>query len=126
METIINNFAKVTGKYNDISTSVTSSTSIVTWVDGLSIKKEADKEIWTEGNLKYTITVENQTGKIYGKPDITDTLDNHLNLLEETILINGNTVTNTDYEYANNVLTIHLDDLNTGDSSIITFEVSKK
>ena len=41
----LNNVVTATGTYNDIPTSLTSNTMVVNMVDGLTIKKEADKKI---------------------------------------------------------------------------------
>lgn len=59
----LSNISKASGTYNDIPTSLTSNTSVVNVIDGLSLIKEADMENWDSGNLTYTITLDNQTDK---------------------------------------------------------------
>lgn len=74
----LNNTATSVGNYNNISTALTSNTSVVNIIEGLTLIKEADKTNWSGGNLKYTITVNNQTDKTYEKPVITDVIDTDL------------------------------------------------
>lgn len=67
MESELRNSATSAGIYNNIPTSITSTVSVVTIIDGLSITKTADKQVWADGILTYTIIVDNQTEKVYGK-----------------------------------------------------------
>lgn len=52
----LNNTASANGTYNNIPTSVTSNTSVVNMIEGLTLTKEADKQNWSSGDLTYTIT----------------------------------------------------------------------
>ena len=54
MENILNNTASATGNYNDIPTTITSDVSTVTLLNGLTITKTADKQVWADGLLTYT------------------------------------------------------------------------
>ncbi len=42
----LNNTATPIGNYNSVPTSLTSNTSVVNMVEGLSLTKEADKDNW--------------------------------------------------------------------------------
>lgn len=74
----LNNIVTSIGNYNSVPTSLTSNTSIVNMVEGLTLTKKADKNNWVSGYLTYTITLDNETDKPYEKPVITDILDNTL------------------------------------------------
>lgn len=68
MESELRNSATSAGIYNNIPTSITSTVSVVTIIDGLSITKTADKQVWADGILTYTIIIDNQTEKVYESP----------------------------------------------------------
>ena len=86
----LSNISKTSGTYNDIPTILTSNTSVVNVIDGLSLIKEADMENWGSGNLTYTITLDNQTDKTYTNPIITDQIDSSLALfVPGSVTING-------------------------------------
>lgn len=72
METELTNTATVLGNYNSIPTEISTTALVVTILTGLTVTKSADKPIWTEGNLTYTIEVNNEA---YTSPVITDVLD---------------------------------------------------
>ena len=74
----LNNTVTSIGNYNSVPTSLTSNTSIVNMVEGLTLTKKADKNNWVSGYLTYTITLDNDTDKPYEMPVITDILDNTL------------------------------------------------
>ena len=114
METTLNNTATVLGTYNEIPTTLTSEVLATTLLSGLTVTKTADKEVWADGNLTYTITVDNQTTETYTSPVITDILDKDLvTLLTNTIKINDTAATTSDYEYeeATGKLTVNLSDI---------------
>lgn len=43
----LNNTVTATGNYNNIPTSLTSNTSIVNMIEGLTLTKDADKKNWS-------------------------------------------------------------------------------
>lgn len=53
----LSNLVTVEGNYNNILTELTSNTSVVNMIEGLTVTKEADKQNWASGNLTYTITI---------------------------------------------------------------------
>lgn len=112
----LNNTATSVGNYNNISTALTSNTSVVNIIEGLTLIKEADKTNWSGGNLKYTITVNNQTDKTYEKPVITDVIDTDLvEFINGSVIINGIEASTSQYIYNNDThtLSVDLDDDNT-------------
>ncbi len=129
METTLNNTATVLGTYNEIPTALTSEVLVTTLLSGLTVTKTADKEVWADGNLTYTITVDNQTTETYTSPVITDILDKDLvTLLTDTIKINDTAATTSDYEYeeATGKLTVNLSDIAPSSKVTVTFQVTKK
>ncbi len=129
METTLNNTATVLGTYNEIPTTLTSEVLATTLLSGLTVTKTADKEVWADGNLTYTITVDNQTTETYTSPVITDILDKDLvTLLTNTIKINDTAATTSDYEYeeATGKLTVNLSDIVPSSKVTVTFQVTKK
>lgn len=127
METELNNTAMVVGNYNNIPTSVTSQVLVVTMINGLTIVKEADKNVWADGILTYTIKVGNQTTETYSKPVVTDILDGNLiNFINDSVKIDGTKTSNYTFNNDTNTLTVELDDIEPQGSKTITFQVSKK
>ena len=129
MEQTLNNTVRVVGNYDSIPTAVTSTATVVTMVSGLSITKTADKPVWADGNLKYTIIVTNNTQKTYETPEITDVLDTSLiTFVEGSVKIDDVEAETQDYEYTEDTgkLTINLEDIAASSSKTVTFEVSKK
>lgn len=129
METTLNNTATVLGTYNEIPTTLTSEVLVTTLLSGLTVTKTADKEVWADGNLTYTITVDNQTTETYTSPVITDILDKDLvTLLTDTIKINETIATTSDYQYdeATGKLTVNLSDITPSSKTTVTFQVAKK
>lgn len=129
MENILNNTAVVVGNYNDVPTTLTSEVSVVTLVKGLSIVKSADKEVWADGELTYTITVDNQTTVDFKAPVITDVLDGTLvSFVADSVTIDGVKATEEQYTYneENNTLTVNLSDIAPSGTKTVTFQVSQK
>ena len=125
----LNNTATSVGNYNNISTALTSKTSVVNIIEGLTLIKEADKTNWSGGNLKYIITVNNQTDKTYEKPVITDVIDTDLvEFINGSVIINGIEASTSQYRYNNDThtLSVDLDDVTPSSISTLTFLVKKK
>ena len=78
METKLNNTASVLGEYDGVPTSVNSEALVVSLISGLTVTKSADKMVWADWTLTFTIEVNNQTEKSYTAPVITDVLDINL------------------------------------------------
>lgn len=129
MEKILSNTVKAVGNYNDIPTSITSAATVVTMISGLTITKIADKQVWADGNLTYTIIIENKSDNSYNTPEIKDVLDENLiEFVQDSVTIDGQKASSSDYEFdsSTSTLTINLTDIAVSTSKTVTFEVSKK
>ena len=129
METELNNTATVLGEYNSIPTEISTQTLVVTMLTGLSVSKTADKLVWSDGYLTYTIEVDNQTNVDYTSPVITDLLDPTLiTLVSGSVKLDNNPMEESQYTYDSNSgkLTINLPNVETKTKKVISFEVEKK
>lgn len=129
METQLSNTATVLGEYNNIPTSISSQALVVTMIDGLTVTKTADKMIWADGILTYTILVDNKATETYTSPKITDILNTTLvSFVSDSVTIDGVKAETSKYTYdeSTGTLTINLDDIAPSANSTITFQVEKK
>lgn len=129
METELSNTVRAVGNYNNVPTSITSAVSVVTMISGLTITKTADKTVWADGNLTYSIVINNQAEKDYVTPEITDVLDSNLiEFVPESVTVDGVQAETSSYSYneGTKTLTINLDDITAGKSKTVTFQVKKK
>lgn len=117
------------GNYDNIPTSLTSNTSVVNMIEGLTLLKEADKQNWSDGYLTYKITLDNTTDKSYDSPVITDVIDNNLiDFVEDSVIINDVKADASKYNYDSDkhTLKITLDKVDASSKVTITFNVKKK
>ena len=129
MENQLSNTVTSVGNYNNIPTSVTSVASVVTMVSGLTLEKTADKPVWADGELTYTITLKNEAASNYESPVITDVIDTTLvEFVDGSVIIDGSAATSDQYNYnsGNNTLTINLTDVGASSTKVISFKVRKK
>ena len=125
----LNNTALARGNYNNVPTSITSNTSIVNLVEGLTITKEADKTNWIDGNLTYTITIDNQSDKSYEQPIVTDIIDTSLvDFIEGSVKIDNVISRNNQYNYntTTHILTINLKDITPYQTIQLDFSLRKR
>lgn len=125
----LSNTVSSVGNYDNIPTSLTSNTTVVNIIDNLSLLLEADKQNWTDGNLTYKITINNETDKSYDNPVITDVLDiNYIDFVEESVMIDNVKAETSKYTYneSNHTLTINLDSVAPSSKVVVTFSVKKK
>lgn len=125
----LNNVANVNGTYDNIPTSLTSNTSVVNLIEGLTLTKDADKKNWSSGDLTYTITIDNQTDKSYVGPVLTDVIDNNfVDFIEDSVMLDGVKMDTSKYSYdtGTHTLTVNLDDISASSSTTLTFRVKKK
>ncbi len=61
----LSNTVNANGTYDNVPLSITSNTTVVKLVDGLTLTLAADKQYWKDGNLTYTITLNNTTDMAY-------------------------------------------------------------
>lgn len=129
MENELSNTVSALGSYNSIPTSITSEAVLVTMISGLTITKTADKPVWADGALTYTIKVDNQASETYTAPVVTDILNGTLvSFVNDSVTIDGVKATSSEYSFesSTNTLTITLTDIPAGGSKTITFQVTKK
>jgi len=125
----LTNTVNGTGTYDSVPISLTSNTSVVKLVDGLTLMLEADKTYWKDGNLKYTITLDNATDIAYDNVKLTDVLDTtYISFVDGSVNINDTAATSDEYEYndGTNTLTINLASVAAQNKTTITFSVKKK
>lgn len=125
----LNNTAVVQGTYNNIPTQITSNTSVVNIIEGLTLNKLADKENWGSGNLTYTITLENKTDTTYVSPVITDVINTDLvDFVNDSVMIDDVKAEASEYSYSTDTktLTINLSDITKDTTRKVTFMVKKK
>lgn len=124
----LSNTVSSVGNYNNIPTSLTSNTSVVNIIDGLTLTKNANKQNWSDGFLTYTITLDNQTDTTYESPIITDVIDTSLvEFVNDSVSINGVSAISLEYSYndANHTLTVNLEKVDPTSKSIVTLNVKK-
>lgn len=127
MESELTNTVTALGNYNNIPTSVSSLASVVTMISGLTITKTADKPVWADGLLTYTITVNNSTSQAYTSAVVTDILDTtKVDFVTDSIEIDGSKAATEDFKFENNTLTVQLSDIAPSGTKTITFQVKKK
>mgnify|MGYP004652226165 FL=1 len=125
----LSNTVTVLGNYNEIPTSISSQALVVAMIDGLTVTKTADKMVWADGVLTYTIEVDNKALESYTSPTITDVLDISLvSFVNGSVTIDGAKAEESKYTYndANGTLTINIPDIIASGKCVVTFQVSKK
>lgn len=129
METELTNTATVLGNYNSVPTEISTTALVVTMLSGLTVTKSADKPVWSEGNLTYTIEINNATTESYTSPVITDILNPTLIILVKgSIKVDSTPLEESNYTFEDSTgkLTITLPDITSQSKKTVTFEVSKK
>lgn len=129
MEKELSNTATVLGNYNSIPTEISTQALVITMITGLTVSKTADKMVWSEGNLTYTIVINNEAEESYTSPVITDILDTNLiTFVADSVTVDGEKLDTTKYTWdeATGKLTINLPDVETNTKKTVTFQVAKK
>lgn len=120
------NSASVTGNYDTEQLTINSNIVTTKIINGLKVTMEVDKKEWITGNLTYKITVQNNAEKLFESPVLIDVLDPTLVMLEEnSVEVNGVTRSYT-YEEISGKLSINLEQIPVGTTSVITFRVKQK
>lgn len=125
----LSNIVTSTGNYNNIPTSLTSNTSVVNLIEGLTLSKEADKINWSDGLLTYTIKLNNETNTPYTNAIITDVIDtSFIEFVDSSVKIDDRYALENEYSYDDNsnTLTINLNDIAENTEVVVTFNVKKK
>lgn len=129
METELNNTATVLSNYNSIPTEISTQALVVTMLKGLTATKTADKMIWSDGLLTYTIVVSNDTDYDYVEPVVTNILDISLiSLVDDSVTVDGVKISTPQYTWdsSSGKLSISLTDIEAKGKKTITFQVEKK
>ena len=125
----LTNTINATGTYNNIPTALTSNTSVVNLVDGLTLKKEADKENWVDGALTYTITLNNNTENDYKDAKLEDIINIALaTFIPSSVTINDTAALESQYQYeeGTGTLTVQMGTVTANSETKVTFKVKKK
>jgi len=86
----LSNTVNGTGTYDNVPISLSSNISVVKLVDGLTLTLAADKTYWKDGNLKYTITLNNATDMSYENVKLTDVLDTaYITFINDSVEVNN-------------------------------------
>ena len=121
----LSNIAEVTGTYASIPTTVTSQAVVTEIIKGLTITKVADKQNWVTGDLTYTITIVNNAVSPLENPIITDTLDPTIIKLVDNSVKVDNATAEYNYVASTGILTIHLETIEVGKTTVIIFQVQQ-
>lgn len=124
MNTILNNFL-VTGKINNLDTTITSNIiSVEVPSSTLSISKLANKNIWSDGILKYSIIITNNSNITNGI--FKDVINpKYANVIPSSVLVNNSSYPFT-YNKATGQLEINNLNINANEIVTVTYSVSKK
>ncbi len=125
----LNNIVTAVGNYNGIATTITSNNVVVNMIDGLTILKSANKTNWADGNLEYTIVINNSTDTSYNEVKVTDVIDTNLvTFITDSVTINNASASSSEYTYdaETGTLNINLSDVLPSGSSTVKFQVKKK
>lgn len=125
----LNNIVTAVGNYNGIATTITSNNVVVNMIDGLTILMSANKTNWADGNLEYTIVINNSTDTSYNEVKVTDVIDTNLvTFITDSVTINNASASSSEYTYdaETGTLTINLSDVLPSESSTVKFQVKKK
>lgn len=123
----LENTVTSSGTYDSVPISLTSNTSVVKILDGLTLTIAADKTYWKDGNLTYTVTLKNETDNPYEAAVLSDAFDTSLiELVESTITIDGVAATSGEYTYTAPNLSITLDQVAAQGEKVVKYSVKKK
>lgn len=122
----LSNSVDVTGTYDTEQLFLKSNTVVTKIVNGITVVMTADKEKWATGELTYGVTITNNADSPFETPKIVDILDPSLiKLVPNSVKVDS---VDTNYTYDESVgnLSIDLNTIAVGDSSVITFRVQQK
>ena len=125
MDITLTNTATSSGMYDSSPVEITSVALDTLIVSGLTITKSADKNVWINGPLTYTITITNNASESFVDPIITDVLDPTLIVLvDNSVEYNGLPIAYT-YNSVTGTLTVDITSIASGDDGILTFQVTQ-
>lgn len=125
-QTVLTNIAAATGFYQNFPTSIESKPLSTILLSDLTIEKTADKRVWADGLLTYTITIHNKGMFLFSEVICTDILDPELiSLTPDSVYVNG-VKSSYQYDPYSGLLNIFLEDDISHESVTITFCVEKR
>lgn len=126
-ERTLSNEATLAANYGGDNTPIALASNEVTTtlIDGLTFTKAADKQAWVNGTLTYTITINNTTGETLSNVVFTDALDTSLVNFNTSYGVQVDGTASTSFTYTSGTLTINLDNIATGTTKTITFQVTR-
>lgn len=122
----LSNSVDVTGTYDTEQLFLKSNTVVTKIVNGITVVMTADKEKWATGELTYDVTITNNADSPFETPKIVDILNPSLiKLVPNSVKVDS---VDASYTYDESVgnLSIDLNTIAVGDSSVITFRVQQK
>lgn len=122
----LSNSVDVTGTYDTEQLFLKSNTVVTKIVNGITVVMTADKEKWATGELTYNVTITNNADSPFETPKIVDILDPSLIKLVPNSVKVDSVDTNYTYDESIGNLSIDLNTIAVGDSSVITFRVQQK
>lgn len=124
---VLSNIGEMAGVYGGAPESRTSKAVTTLLVDDtLNMDKTADRPVWADGKLLYTITINNYGVEDYTEVTFTDTLDPLLITLDDVygVLLNGEAVAHT-FDGPSGLLSVTNLEIAAGTEAVITFQVQK-
>ena len=124
MNTILNNFL-VTGKINNLDTTITSNIiSVEVPSSPLSISKLANKNIWSDGILKYSIIITNNSNSNITNGIFKDVINpKYANVIPSSVLVNNSSYPFT-YNKATGQLEINNLNINVNEILNLSFKIN--
>lgn len=117
------------GTYDNTPISLTSNATIVKIIDGLTLVLSADKKYWKDGNLTYTIVLNNATDIKYENITLKDVIDStYTSFVDGSVKINDAYAQSSEYNYdsSTNTLSVSLQEVEASGKTTVTFSVKKK
>jgi len=122
-DSILLNQVFVDGTYDSLPLGVDTNALSTLIVTGIVATKSADKAVWVDGELTFSIVIDNQADEDFVTPTLTDVLDITLIKLVDNSVEVGGVVSAYTYNDLTGLLTVVLPTIEAGDDLTITFKV---
>lgn len=124
---ITDNQNDFTGLYGTESEPITFASNLVgtTIISGLTAVLSADKKYWMDGPLTYTVVITNESGDVYTKGVLADTIDTANVFFDTDYGVEIGGTKTTDFTYSGGLLSVNLPDVAEGVTLTITFRVTQ-
>lgn len=123
---VLTNIARATGFYQNFPTTLESIPLNTILLSALTIEKTADKRVWADGLLTYTITIQNSEIFPFSEVICTDILDPELIILIPDSVYINDVKSSYNYDPYSGLLEILLQNDIAHESVTITFCVEKR